>query len=170
MHRSEQSVRPLLNVEHTTREGLFIHTQLNDNDIEMSEAPRHPNQVMPLVTMNTPSVMRQSSSDTRTTDSNQRGDKSFQPHSSIPARKRLGWTRCMRGSKCIGGMNWTTETCSYIFSIFALAGLVTTLLVHQSKPLPQWPQLVTINSIISLFSLLMRSLVGVVLAEGITRL
>jgi hypothetical protein len=62
--------------------------------------------------------------------------------------------------------SWTTETCSYMIAILALAGLVATLSAHQGKPLPQWPQLVTINSIISLFSLLMRACVGVVLAEG----
>ncbi|KAF2999342.1 hypothetical protein E8E13_005620 [Curvularia kusanoi] len=66
-------------------------------------------------------------------------------------------------------MGWTAETCSFIISILALGGLVATLLVHQGKPLPEWPQLVTINSIISLFSLLMRACVGVVLAEGISQ-
>lgn len=66
----------------------------------------------------------------------------------------------------IWAKSWTTETCSYVISVLALAGLVATLLSHQNKPLPQWPQLVTINSIISLFSLLMRACVGVVLAEG----
>lgn len=64
------------------------------------------------------------------------------------------------------GKSWTAETGSFVVSILAIAGLVGTLLAHQSKPLPQWPQLVTINSIISLFSLLMRACVGVVLAEG----
>ncbi|KAH6613087.1 hypothetical protein C7974DRAFT_322140 [Boeremia exigua] len=67
------------------------------------------------------------------------------------------------------GKSWTAETCSYIVSIIALGGLTATLLVHQNKPLPQWPQLVTINSIISLFSLVMRACVGVVLAEGISQ-
>jgi hypothetical protein len=62
--------------------------------------------------------------------------------------------------------SWTAETCSYILAIIALGGLVATLLVHQGKPLPQWPQLVTINSIVSLFSLVMRACVGVVLTEG----
>jgi hypothetical protein len=62
--------------------------------------------------------------------------------------------------------SWTAETCSFILAIIALGGLVATLLVHQGKPLPQWPQLVTINSIVSLFSLVMRACVGVVLTEG----
>jgi hypothetical protein len=68
--------------------------------------------------------------------------------------------------QCLWMGSWTAETCSYILAIIALGGLVATLLVHQGKPLPQWPQLVTINSIVSLFSLVMRACVGVVLTEG----
>jgi hypothetical protein len=73
--------------------------------------------------------------------------------------KKHSFQRLWKGS-------WTAETCSFILAIIALGGLVATLLVHQGKPLPQWPQLVTINSIVSLFSLVMRACVGVVLTEG----
>ncbi|KAF2994916.1 hypothetical protein E8E13_000457 [Curvularia kusanoi] len=79
------------------------------------------------------------------------------------------WKACVRTGKKVWTKSWTLETCSYIISTLALAGLVTTLLAHQNKPLPQWPQLVTINSILSLFSLLIRACVGVVLAEGISQ-
>ena len=82
-------------------------------------------------------------------------DKTMQSHVDPVDERRKGT-----------GLGWTTETCSYIIAILALGGLVATLLVHQGKPLPQWPQLVTINSIISIFSLLMRACIGVVLAEG----
>jgi hypothetical protein len=54
-----------------------------------------------------------------------------------------------------------------MFSVLSLVGLVMTLAAHQDRRLPDWPQLVTINSIVSLFSLLMRAGVGFVLAEGI---
>jgi hypothetical protein len=66
----------------------------------------------------------------------------------------------------IWAKSWTTEICSYFVAILLLDGLIATLSSHQSKPLPQWPHLVTINSIISLFPLIMRVCVGVVLAEG----
>lgn len=88
-----------------------------------------------------------------------------QPGRFTPASKRHH-----QSVTSIWGKSWTAETCSYIVSILALAGLTATLLVHQNKPLPQWPQLVTINSIISLFSLLMRACAGVVLAEGMSHL
>lgn len=48
----------------------------------------------------------------------------------------------------------------------SLVGLIITLLAHQDKPLPKWPNLVNINSIVSLFALLMRASTGMVLAEG----
>jgi hypothetical protein len=62
---------------------------------------------------------------------------------------------------------WTAETCSCIFALLSLLGLVATLLAQQNKPMPEWPQIVSINSIISLFALLMRAGVGTVLTEGV---
>jgi hypothetical protein len=64
--------------------------------------------------------------------------------------------------------SWTVETFSFIFSVLTLVGLVATLSAHQGKPLPKWPQLITINSVLSLFSLIMRTGVSVVLAEGMS--
>jgi hypothetical protein len=92
-----------------------------------------------------------------------------QPRKCSPPRlAQIGmvWKRCAQIANRTWNRSWTAETCSYTVSIMALAGLVTTLLAHQNKPLPQWPQLVTINLIISLFALIMRAGVGVVLAEG----
>ena len=63
--------------------------------------------------------------------------------------------------------SWITETLSLIFSVLALAGLVATLSAHRSKLLAKWPQIITFNFVLSLFSLLMRTGVSVVFAEGI---
>jgi hypothetical protein len=62
--------------------------------------------------------------------------------------------------------SWTAETCSFAFSLLTFTGLVTMLLVHQNRPIPEWPQIISINSIVSLFALFMRTGVGLVLAEG----
>ena len=64
---------------------------------------------------------------------------------------------------------WTAETCSFVFSLLIFAGLVVMLLVHQNRPVPEWPQIISINSIVSLFSLFMRTGVGLVLAEGASK-
>ncbi|KAF2627945.1 HET-domain-containing protein [Macroventuria anomochaeta] len=94
---------------------------------------------------------------------------------SSPWRTHNNWQSVgnMRGN---WGSSWlidrsikTAETYSYAFAVLSLFGLVTTLLAHQHKPLPEWPQLITINSIISLFSLLMGAGIGLVLAGGISQ-
>jgi hypothetical protein len=65
---------------------------------------------------------------------------------------------------------WVSETFSCLFALLAVAGLVITLRAHEHKTLPDWPQLVTINSIVSIFSLLIRGGVCYILAEGISQL
>jgi len=64
---------------------------------------------------------------------------------------------------------WTPEIVSCLFAIASLGGLVATLKTHEGRPLPGWPQLVTINSIVSIFSMMIRASVGLVLAEGMRR-
>lgn len=78
----------------------------------------------------------------------------------------LGWKECMRLSAWFWKKSWTAEVCSFMLAIFSLVTLVLTLLTHQDKPLPEWPQLITINSIVSLIALFMRIGVSVVLGEG----
>jgi hypothetical protein len=41
-------------------------------------------------------------------------------------------------------------------------------MAHQNRPLPDWPQIVSINSIVSLFSMMIRAGVSMVLAEGMS--
>ena len=79
---------------------------------------------------------------------------------------KAGYKRSTHAIRRSWKKSWTVETFSFIFSVLTLAGLVATLSTHQGKPLPKWPQLITINSVLSLFSLIMRTGVTVVLAEG----
>lgn len=90
----------------------------------------------------------------------------IKPLKPLGASVVLIWKQTCGFVKLTWRRKWTAEICSYIVSVLSLAGLAATLVVHDGKPLPQWPQIVTINSIVSLLSLLMRASVGVVLAEG----
>lgn len=87
-------------------------------------------------------------------------------HSSIPAKTCLIWQKYTDYILRLWNYKWTAEACSYTFSVLTFAGIVTMLLCHQNKPLPKWPHLLTVNSIVSLFSMLMRTSIGLVLAEG----
>lgn len=64
---------------------------------------------------------------------------------------------------------WNFEILSCLLAVVALVGLVVTLWKHENRPLPQWPRIVTINSIISIFTLLIRTGVCFILAEGISQ-
>ena len=75
-------------------------------------------------------------------------------------------TKCTKAIYRPWNRGWTIETTSSIFSVLSLANPVTTLVAHQDKPQPNWPQLISINSIVSLFSLPMRTGASMVLAEG----
>lgn len=61
---------------------------------------------------------------------------------------------------------WTAEACACVFALCAIVGLVVVLLRLQGRPLPDWPHAVTVNSIVSIFALLIRASIGLVLAEG----
>ncbi|KAH6614226.1 hypothetical protein C7974DRAFT_320916 [Boeremia exigua] len=78
----------------------------------------------------------------------------------------LGWKECVRVSAWLWRKSWTAEICSFLFAIASLVGLVLFLSIHHGQPIPEWPHLITINSVVSLFALCMRIGVGVVLAEG----
>jgi hypothetical protein len=70
------------------------------------------------------------------------------------------------GVSRIFSYGWTAEVATCVFALLALAGLAVVLSRFEDRPLPDWPKLVTVNSIISIFALLIRASVGLVLAEG----
>lgn len=84
----------------------------------------------------------------------------------IPRGIARGWTAFTNAILRIWRKGWTAETCSCIFALLSLIGLIVTLMAHQNRPLPDWPQIVSINSIVSLFSMMIRAGVSMVLAEG----
>jgi hypothetical protein len=77
-----------------------------------------------------------------------------------------GWKECLRLSAWFWTQSWTAEVSSFAFALMSLMGLVLVLSRHQAKPLPERPQLITINPIVLLFASFMRVGIGVVLAEG----
>jgi hypothetical protein len=150
MEQTEPSGRPLLNA---------VGNQI-------SEESRRTIQSEPLLARDVTSNTEQKNENTGKTKSKKSTGKPEKRLPTVLARIRFGWKRCSEAVGRTWSKSWTTETFSLIVSVLTLAGLVTTLLAHQNKPLPQWPQLVNINSIMSLFSLLMRTCAGVILTEG----
>jgi hypothetical protein len=146
--------------------GPLIHPLLNGYDIETNEGSHHFRQSISLPADEVQAITRHDRGDTSRTSLNHQGAQLKKVSPKTSAHMATRWDHFSRSAARMWALGWRAETCSYIVANLALAGLVATLSAHQGRPLPQWPQLVTINSIISLFSLLMRACVGVVLAEG----
>ena len=63
--------------------------------------------------------------------------------------------------------NWWLEIGACFTFILALLAIVITLRPHQGKPLPQWPYNISINSLISIYVVVLKATVLLVTAEGI---
>jgi hypothetical protein len=61
---------------------------------------------------------------------------------------------------------WVVEMLSYLLAILSLAVIVMILALHQNKPMPQWPGLISINSLVSIFTSIMKAAMLLPVAEG----
>ena len=62
---------------------------------------------------------------------------------------------------------WLWELCATVTSLLSLVAIVLILRLHEGRPLPAWPLSITINSLISIFSTIMRWTLLVPIAAGI---
>ena len=61
---------------------------------------------------------------------------------------------------------WALEIFCCIFALLNLVAIIIVLVAQQNKPIPQWPGLISINSLISVFTALMKAAMMVPVAEG----
>jgi len=62
---------------------------------------------------------------------------------------------------------WIWEIFSIVLAIIVIGGTVIFLHSYNGKPLPEWPTGVTLNTVLSISSTVLRALIMVVLTEGI---
>lgn len=65
---------------------------------------------------------------------------------------------------------WLMEILSFVVSLVALAVIIAILATHQDKSLPQWPTLISINSLVSIFTSILKAAMLLPVAEGISEL
>lgn len=61
---------------------------------------------------------------------------------------------------------WISELSSCLVSLACLAAMVVILRTHDEKPLPQWPHLITINSLLAIFTAIMKACMMMPIAQG----
>jgi hypothetical protein len=74
----------------------------------------------------------------------------------LPARRRAHFLR-----------NWWLEIGACFIFVLALLAIIVTLRPHQDKPLPQWPYNISVNSLISIYVVILKATVLLVTAEGL---
>lgn len=62
---------------------------------------------------------------------------------------------------------WVLEISSIGIAILALAAMYITLAMHRDQPLPQWPGMISINSLIAIFTVVLKVTLMMPLAEGV---
>lgn len=65
---------------------------------------------------------------------------------------------------------WWLETVCAILAIGAFVGIVATVKAFDNKPLPDWPYRLSINSFIAAYSVILKTSIGLILAEGISHI
>lgn len=66
--------------------------------------------------------------------------------------------------------HWWLETCSVFATYAALAAIISILGTYNRRPLPDWPDYLSLNSIVSIFTTIVRASLALVLGEGLGQL
>ena len=62
--------------------------------------------------------------------------------------------------------DWVLEIISCCVAGAAFVAVIVTLALHHDRPIPQWPGLISINSLISVFTAIMKASLLLPVAEG----
>ncbi|MCJ1470976.1 hypothetical protein MMC07_009624 [Pseudocyphellaria aurata] len=91
-------------------------------------------------------------------------------HPSQPVRQPLRRRVIPGPFKRILSYAWAMEILSLVIAILSLAAIYITLAIHSNRPLPQWPKAISINSLISIFTVVLKATLLMPVAEGIGQL
>jgi hypothetical protein len=79
-------------------------------------------------------------------------------------------TQRQRFGKDSLGRLWLVELTSLILAVIAFAAIIITLMLHQDRPIPKWPSLISINTLVSIFTAILKASMLLPIAEGVSQL
>lgn len=65
---------------------------------------------------------------------------------------------------------WLVELASLSLAYVSFGAIIITLLTHQDLPLPKWPSLISINTLVAVFTAIMKASMLLPIAEGVSQL
>ena len=66
--------------------------------------------------------------------------------------------------------NWWLEAGACLFFLIALFAVVATLYPHQNRPLPDWPYSISVNALISVYTVILKATIMFVIGEALSQL
>lgn len=66
--------------------------------------------------------------------------------------------------------SWRWEFCNAIVLLISVAAIPATLYPHAGKPLPQWPSYITINALLAIYSMVLKSCIAILVTSCIGQL
>ena len=78
----------------------------------------------------------------------------------LPPRKR--WENLKQAA----AHPWLLEIASCLLACISFMAIISTLAVHQGRPLPEWPDLISINSLLAIFNTVLKGCLVMPVAEG----
>lgn len=61
---------------------------------------------------------------------------------------------------------WIIEIASLLLATVAFVAIIITLTIHRNRPLPQWPHLISINTLIAIFTAILKASLLVPVVES----
>lgn len=89
----------------------------------------------------------------------------YKPTSKYVMRESRSW-QSLPYQRATGGWAWLPEVISCAVAIVSLIGVVITLAIYDGKPMPQWPNHITINTLVAFLVVVLKALMIVHVAQG----
>ena len=87
----------------------------------------------------------------------------------IPLKKTPSTKIWRQGFRNLFKYAWFIELASCCLAVLAFVAIIITLAVHQDRPQPQWPRLITINTLIAIFTTIFKASLLLPIAEGMCK-
>ena len=87
-----------------------------------------------------------------------------------PTTPEAPWREKRTLAKAVIGVMWLPEIISLLLALLALLAIIILLALRKDKPLPNWPSLLNINSLVAIFSSMLKAALLFPIAECINEL
>ena len=92
-----------------------------------------------------------------------------QPPGSQPDLEKPDKAQSEHAPKAAFLRQWLLELLSAALIPLSLLAIVLTLALHQNTPIPQWPLGISVNALVSIFTLILKAAIIQIFAEGTDR-